>query len=95
MQRLQVLISVHEFVFILRGQANSSEERLLDIDVVFLLPVNVLDEGRHERTVLDEVITARVFLEVIVNLLHSIIASSKHYDEECENATHSFEPAIP
>ena len=82
-------------MFILRGQANSSEERLLDIDVVFLLPVNVLDEGRHERTVLDEVITARVFLEVIVNLLHSIIASSKHYDEECKNATHSFEPAIP
>ena len=81
-------------MFILGGQADS-EERLLDTDVVFLLAVNVLDEGRHERTILDEVITTRVFLEVIVNLLHSIIASSKHYDEECENATHSFEPAIP
>lgn len=82
-------------MFILWWESDASELPAQGNDSLLLLSVHVFEEGRDKGALLDEFIGARVFLEVVVDLLQLVVAACKNYHEEGHYARETLQTTIP
>ena len=80
-------------MFIFGGQSDAHNL----FPYIHLLPLSVyfLDKRGHHGALLHELITARVVLEVVVELVESVEAARDDYHEEGQQAGETLQTTVP
>ena len=79
-------------MFVLRWQSDTPHDCFLAH--VFFLSVYIFDEGRHQGTLLYEIIGTCVVLEVAVQCVQVVVAARENYDEKGKDTGETLQATI-
>ena len=82
-------------MFILWWESDASELLTQGNDSLLFLSVHVFEEGRDKGALFDEFISARVLLEVVIDLLQLVVTACKNYHEEGHYARETLQTTVP
>ena len=79
-------------MFVLRWQSDTPHDCFLAH--VFFLSVYIFDKGRHQGTLLYEIVGTCVVLEIAVQLVQLVVAARENYDEKGEDTGETLQATI-